>query len=483
MFSKVPKCFLIALWLVMLAPFALAEVESDSDFQPQAIEPLPVEVSEEFVADTTREQEFIYTVPISGAVELALRNVVSRALREAKRNNAQTIIFEIDTLGGRLDAAVEISKMLSDAPQETVAFINTRAISAGALIALSCKRIIMKEGSTMGAATPVQLSPSGDSQPTDEKAISYVRAEFRAAAERNGHRPDIAEAMVDKDLSVEGISEEGKLLTLDARQAFEFGVAEALVEHKQGLLGYLSKESAQEIILEEFWMERIARFLAHPMMSGLLMMVGMLCIWLAVRTPGLGVPEMCAIVCFALFFWGHAIAGLAGWETFLLFLVGAILLFIELFVTPGFGVVGMSGIAFIVTSLALTLTEYPINSEFFRMPDLLPPLYLLTWSLFGSVVLAVVLAKILPKTSFYHWIVLEHSENKAEGYHSSEDKAISVPMGARGVSMSVLRPSGLARFDKGRYDVVSQGDYIPSGVPVEVIRIEGRRLVVRRVQG
>ncbi|HNT36910.1 MAG TPA: ATP-dependent Clp protease proteolytic subunit, partial [bacterium] len=261
MMKKGLQSCLAAICVMVVLPFATANVS-------------PGDASEEM--QPSQEQEFIYTVPINGAVELALRNVIGRALREANRNNAKTIILEIDTLGGRLDAAVEISKMLSGVPQETVAFVNTRAISAGALIALSCKRIVMSEGATMGAATPVQLSPTGDTQPTDEKAISYVRAEFRSAAERNGHPPNLAEAMVDKDISIEGVTDEGKLLTLDARQALELRVAESLVENKQGLLSYLNKESAQEFVLEEYWMEQIARFFANPMISGFLMMLGLL---------------------------------------------------------------------------------------------------------------------------------------------------------------------------------------------------------------
>lgn len=431
---------------------------------------------------SSQSDDVVYTILIHGDIELALRSVVARAIQEAELNDAEILIFDIDTFGGRVDAAFEISDMLSNVKIPTVAFINPKAISAGALIALSCKKIVFTDGGTMGAATPVNISSSGESTDVGEKQVSVVRAKFRAVANRNGHDPDLAEAMVDKNKDIEDIAPEGNLLTLDSRQALDVGLASAVVESKGDLFSYLDIIGHEEIIVQEYWVEKVARFFAKPTITGLLMMLGMLSIYVAVKTPGLGVPEAGVVICFLLFFWGHSIAGLAGWETLLLFLLGLILLAIEIFVTPGFGLLGFSGFACILISLIFSLSKYPVTSDLFTLPDLFPALVLLSYSFFGSILGAVILARFLPETTIFHRIVLGATERRDEGYHSTEDKALALAVGSRGVTRSNLRPAGVAQFDQQKYDVVSQGEYIPSGAQIEVLKVEGRRLVVRRIR-
>ena len=425
-------------------------------------------------------EQVVYVVPIDGAIEMGLRHVVARALREADENEASLIVLEIDTLGGGVEAAVQIAEMMMETSHSTVAFINKRAVSAGALLALSCKKIITHPGGKMGAATPVMMTPGSQPQPTGEKYVSYVRAEFRSAAERNGHPRDIAEAMVDPDVEIPNVIQEGKLLTLAAEQSLRVNMAEAMVESQDDLLNYLGITDFEIITLREYWTEKVARFLAHPAVTSLLMMAGLMSLWIAWKTPGLGVPELAAVVCFSVFFWGHSIAGLAGWGTLVLFFIGVGLLVVELFVIPGFGFVGVAGIGCVVLSVVFALLEHPITSPLFDISSLYPPLYILGIAFVGSVLFSILLAGLLPKTSLYHHIVLEDSEKRVDGYHSSEERSLAIPVGTEGIALTALRPAGVAVFDKQRYDVVSTGEFIADNTPVEVVEIEGRRLVVRR---
>jgi len=428
------------------------------------------------------EGKVAYVIRIEGAIERALLTVIKRGLREAKRDGADIVILDLETPGGALEPAIKIAKIIVDLPYDTVAFVNKSAISAGALIALSCKKIVFAPSATIGAAEPIMMVPVGQPQPVSEKIVSYVRAEFRSVAEKNGHPVKIAEAMVDKDKYIPDISEKGELLTLTSEESLKAGLGSAMVESLPDLLAYLGKDDYTVVTVKEFWVEKIARFLAHPAVTSILLMGGLLCIYIAWKTPGLGVPEVGALCCFVLFFGGHTIAGLAGWGTLILFMLGFILLFIEVFVTPGFGVLGTTGIVCIMTSVVLTLLEHPVNSKFFTIADLETPMYILASAILGTFLLGALLATILPKTSVYHKIVLSAVENNKEGFHTTEDKTLELPVGTRGRNLTTLRPAGTAMFDDTRYDVVSENEFIPQGSNIEVLAVEGRRLVVRRVQ-
>ena len=420
----------------------------------------------------------VYVARIEGIIDLGLAPFVRRALDEAEKAGAAAVILRINTFGGRVDAAVLIRDALLGAKVKTVAFIDKRAISAGALISLACQVIAIGEGGTIGAATPVQLGgPGGGTQPTDEKAISYVRKEFRSTADFRRRPPLIAEAMVDPDVAIPGLVEKGKLLTLTTNEALEHKVADFRADSLDEVLNQLRLAGAEVRHLSENWAEQLVRFLTHPVLSSLLMTVGMLGIIVELRTPGFGVPGALGITSLALFFWGHWLVRLAGWEEMLLVGIGLVLLAVELFVTPGFGVTGVLGIVALLAGLTLSLVGAGATTEI-----VIGALARVALSLLGALAASVVLLRFLPKLPFGRELVLETGLGAATGYASAPESDREW-LGKRGTAVSPLRPAGIAEIEGMRVDVVSQGEWIDAGAPIEVIRVEGNRIVVRQARG
>lgn len=304
----------------------------------------------------TAQTPVVYVAPIEGMIDLGLAPFVQRVLNEATQEGAAAVILDINTFGGRVDAAVLIRDALLNAAVPTVAFVNKRAISAGALISLSTQKIVMANGGTIGAATPVQMGqPGAPAQPVEEKSVSYVRKEFRATAEARKRPPLIAEAMVDADVQIPGLIEKGKLLTLTTEEALKHKVADFRAETIDSVLEQLALTGAQVKRASPNWAEDLVRFLTNPIVSSLLMTVGMLGIFLEIRTPGFGLPGALGIASLALFFWGHWLVQLAGWEELLLVVSGFVLLVLEIFVIPGFGLAGIAGIGALLAGLSLSL--------------------------------------------------------------------------------------------------------------------------------
>src|SRR5918992_57339 len=272
----------------------------------------------------------VYVAPIEGMIDLGLAPFVDRVLKEAAEAGAAAVILEINTFGGRVDGAVIIRDALLNARVRTVAFVNKRAISAGALISLAAEKIVMADGGTIGAATPVQLGqPGAPAQPVEEKTVSYVRKEFRATAETRKRPPLIAEAMVDPDVEIPGLIQKGKLLTLTTEEALKHKVADFRAETIESLLEQLGLAGAEVRRASPNWAENLVRFLTHPVVSSLLITIGMLGIILELRTPGFGLPGGLGVTSLALFFWGHWLVQLVGWEEILLVGSGLLLLALE----------------------------------------------------------------------------------------------------------------------------------------------------------
>jgi membrane-bound serine protease (ClpP class) len=252
----------------------------------------------------------VYVIPIRGVIDLGLSSFVRRVVQEAKEKEAQCIILELETFGGRVDAATEIRDALFESDIKTIAFVNRRAISAGALISLACRHIVMAPGSTIGAATPVVMAPGATkTQPTDEKTISYVRKEFKATAERNNHPTTLAEAMVDPDVEIKGVIEKGKLLTLTTEEAWKLKLAEHKVSKIGEILTLYGLEDGKVVRASITWSEKLVRFLTHPVVSGLLLTFGLLGIFFELRMPGWGVSGTIGLVCLALFFGAQYMVG------------------------------------------------------------------------------------------------------------------------------------------------------------------------------
>jgi membrane-bound serine protease (ClpP class) len=415
----------------------------------------------------------VYVAPIEGIIDLGLAPFVRRVVEEAEKSGAAAVILKINTFGGRVDAAVLIRDTLLGAKVKTVAFIDKRAISAGALISLACHVIVMGDGGTIGAATPVQLGGQRTgTQPTDEKTLSYVRKEFRSTAEFRKRPPLIAEAMVDPDVAIPGLIDKGKLLTLTTNEALEHKLADFRGDTVEEVLKRLGLEGAEVRSVSENWAEQLVRFLTHPILSSLLMTVGMLGIIVELRTPGFGVPGALGITSLALFFWGHWLVRLAGWEEILLVLVGLVLLAVELFVIPGFGITGILGILGLIAGLTLSLIGAGATAEI-----VIGAITRVAVSLLVALAASVVLLRFLPKLPFGRQLILHTGLGADTGYASAPESDRQW-LGQQGTAVSPLRPAGIADIDGKRVDVVSQGEWIDAGAPITVIRVDGNRIVV-----
>jgi membrane-bound serine protease (ClpP class) len=420
------------------------------------------------------QKPVVFVAPIEGVIDLGLAPFVERVLNEATAANARAVILDINTFGGRVDAAVLIRDALLESKVLTVAFVNKRAISAGALISLASEKIVMADGGTIGAATPVQIgAPGTPAQPVEEKTVSYMRKEFRATAEQRNRPPLIAEAMVDADVEVPDVIEKGKLLTLTTKEALQTNIADFQANSLEAVLQFLNLADAEIHYASETWAESLVRFLTHPVVSSLLMTVGILGIMLEMRVPGFGLPGGIGLLSLALFFWGHGLVRLAGLEEFLLVGLGLILVGLEIFFIPGFGIAGILGIIALMGGLGLSLIGSGATWE-----SMLSALGQVAFSILIAIIATLILLRYFPRLPFGKRLILETNLQAQEGYESSppEDHRW---LGKQGMALSDLRPSGIARFDGERVDVVSDGTFIQAGQPLEVVRIDGNRVVVR----
>ena len=429
-----------------------------------------VAVSGRIAAQTPRP--VVYVASISGIIDLGLAPFLARTVREAQQAGAAAVLLDINTHGGRLDAAVAMRDTLVTAPIRTIAFVNPRAISAGALIALASETIVMAGGGTIGAASPV-VSGGGKPQAADEKSVSYVRKEFGATAERRGRPHQFAEAMVDADVEITGVVARGKLLTLSTSEALAHNVAELSADTLPEALDAAGLHDADIRRASQTWAETFVRFLTNPIVSSLLMTIGLLGILVEIRTPGFAVPGAVGLLSLGLFFWGHWIVQLAGWEELLLVGGGVILLGLEIFVVPGFGVAGIAGIVALVTGLAMTLIGAGATGGV-----IIAALGRVAVSILVALLSGVALLRALPRLPFGRRLVLGSDMQAAQGY-ASPPAGDHLQLGHTGTALSPLRPAGIADIDGARVDVVSEGSFIPAGATIEVVRVDGNRIVVR----
>jgi membrane-bound serine protease (ClpP class) len=375
-----------------------------------------------------------------------------------------------------VDAAVLIRDALLGSRVRTVAFVNKRAISAGALISLAAERIAMADGGTIGAATPVELGvPGAPAQPVAEKTVSYMRKEFRATAESRKRPPLLAEAMVDADVEIPGVIAKGKLLTLTTEEALKHGLADFRADSLPAVLASLEVPGAEVRRATQTWAETLVRFLTHPVVSSLLMTIGILGIIVEIRTPGFGVPGAFGAASLALFFWGHWLVRLAGWEELLLVGAGLLLLAVELFVTPGFGVTGVFGLVALIGGLGLSLVGAGATWEV-----VLTAVGQVAVSLLLAIAASLGLLRVLPRLPFGRRLVLETELTAREGFASAPETDRAW-LGKRGTAASPLRPAGIADIEGERVDVVSDGEFVDAGEPITVVRVDGNRIVVRRL--
>lgn len=415
-------------------------------------------------------QKKVYVAYIEGDIDLGLAPYISRVVSEAERSEAAAIVFKINTFGGRVDAATQIKDAIINTDLLTIAFINNRAISAGALIALSCKKIVMVPGSSIGAATVVDQS----GEKVGEKYQSYMRSEMRSTAEKNGRRVDIAEGMVDERVVIPGLVDSTQLVTLTSEEALEYGIADTLLKHIDDVYALFNLQDAEKISEKSNWAEDVVRFLNNPIISSILIMIGIFGLIAEVKSPGWGVPGTAGVIALALFFGSSYILQLASIIEILMFVVGLVLILIEVFVIPGFGVAGISGIILIVASLFLSMLG---ANPFLDFNAVSAAIIKLTIGFAAALILIFLLARYLPKSNVFKKFILSEEEKAAEGYTSRTN--YSELLGSEGVAVTTLRPAGTAEINGKRVDVVTDSEFIEHGKPIIVVAVEGMRVVVR----
>jgi membrane-bound serine protease (ClpP class) len=431
-------------------------------------------------------------VPLQGEISRSLVTFLRRAVKTAETAQASAIVFEMNTYGGRLDSAEEITNILNHAKIPTYTFINSNAGSAGALIALATQHIYMAPVSAIGAAAPVMSTGEDLPATMRDKTISYWSALIRGSAVRNGHNPDLGEAFMNKDKEVKigdkVLHPKGSLLTLNAQEATEKfnnkplladGIVDSVTDlaQKAGLKGSLVR-------LEPTGFERVAFWITE--LAPLLLLGGIIGAYLEFKIPGATLPGVLSAVCFALFFLGHYLAGLSGWEVVALFIFGLFLVLVEiLFFAHSTIVFGVVGVFLMLASLLWAMIDRYPGERFMPTGNmLLMPLINMVVAIVAAVIVIMLLARYLPRTSLYRRFALVTSnpsgpslDNVARQFST----ALHLAPGSQGVTVSMLRPSGKARFADQLVDVITEGEFVAPETPVTIVQTDGMRVVVRPI--
>lgn len=416
--------------------------------------------SEVFSAGKGKTVTFI---PVEHEVERGLEAFLERNIEKAEEDGTDHVVLEIYTPGGRVDAALHIAKIMRETEIPITAYVVKNAFSAGAYIALNADQIVMKPSTTIGSAAVIDSQGNTAGQ----KAESAWKAEMLAAAELNERDPLYAEAMVDPDVEIPELGlEKGELLTLTASEAIKVGYAEKIAEDRQELLAHLNLDDAKIVESEPTLADKIARFVTNPVVVPILLSLGSLGLVLELYTPGFGLAGSIGALSLLLFFYGHMIAGLAGWEAILLFGTGLVLIILELFL-PG-GIIGILGVVAMLTGL------------------------ILAGGSLSGILIAIAIAIVVTVIGSYFFIrsfgyngplkrlVLFDSTSSEKGYLSHQERTDLT--GRVGIAATPLRPSGSVKLDDEYLDVVTEGSYIEKGKTVKIIKVSGGRVVVRSVE-
>jgi len=435
---------------------------------------------------------------------------INRSLRESKQyGDSAIIVLEMDTYGGEVDAAFQIVDTMVNVKNRTIAYVKTKAISAGALIALSCNELVMKHNTTIGDVAPLMLSQEGPKM-LGEKYQSPIRAKFRTLAKRNGYSEILTEAMVTegtgvyevilpdttlfldsarlaelspdikkKIVSTKTVVKKGELLTMDDTEAKELGFSKMSVGSLDEMLDSMGYVNANIVRVRLTWSEALVRFLA--IIAPVLIMIGLASLYIEYKTPGFGIPGIVGIICLGLVFFGQYMIGLADYTEMLLLILGIILLGVEIFVIPGFGIAGIAGISLIIIALILSMQDFVLPSP--SMPWQMDMLLRNILVVIGSFIVAFICALLALRYVFPRISVKgqgPYLSATLENFHADSESVKQVNPGDQGIVVSPLRPSGKIRVGDQTYDVVTEGDFIERNANVVVIKISGNRIIVER---
>jgi membrane-bound serine protease (ClpP class) len=461
-------------------------------------------------AAADQNNQKIYVIPVEGMVEPGMAAYIKRALEQVKAEPDAVILFKMDTFGGRVDSAFEIVETISAIPRgKSIAFVEKKAISAGALIALASSTLVMKHHTLIGDCAPIIQSKEGQKE-AGEKTQTVLRAQFRSLAKKNNYPEVLAESMVSKNMEVYRITlagedqymdkqsyddltdaqkkqvtqkktvvAEGELLTMDDREAFDLGFSKQSAGDLDQALAFLGYEAYELIVLAETWSETLVRML-QPFLP-VLMLLGIGAIYTEIKAPGFGLPGIIGIICLGLVFFNQYLVGLAGHTEFLLFLIGFLLLGVEVFVLPGFGAAGISGLVVIAGGLVLSFQGFvvPDPSLPWEGQLLLRNLGVVLGSFMGALLISLFLVRfVLPRLS--RLVKGPYLSTTLAASHADSDEILGVSPEAVGVALTPLRPSGKIKIGRKKIDAIAQGEFIASGTPVRVVRVEQNRVIIKQ---
>jgi membrane-bound serine protease (ClpP class) len=505
----------------------VAEIEGIDQLGPAemlAVEPPPpAAAAVQPKVDTVLTQDFSQAmlIEVEGPIFGRFHWFVNHRLDLARRQGVDLIIIRLTTPGGDLEYSLQLARRLRDIDwATTVVFVPEEAISGGAILSLGCDRIYMQRGALIGDAGPIRMGLGGQFEHAEEKVVSYLASAIRELATAKDRPAAIAEAMVDRQLVVyeatelatgettyltqkevddppvaakfkigNPVAEAGKnrFLTLGAERAVELGLCEGVFDSEQQLLDELNIERLEPTRLN--WVDKTVFALNRPWLTALLLIAGLIGLYLELAAPGISVAGLTSLFCFSIFFWSHALGGTAGWLEILLFFLGVTCLLCELFVLPGFGVFGISGIVFVVLSLVMASQDFVIPSNTAEWSQLRSNLLIVLGSVLGVMVLffgQILLLDSIPGLNRFRLEAPSEGSEAASQPMTSLTQAgaslqVLAQVGDEGRAESDLRPSGKIKIGDRLFDVITEGDYVEAGSQVEVLRIEGNRIVVRKL--
>ncbi|HEY5740939.1 MAG TPA: NfeD family protein [Terrimicrobiaceae bacterium] len=435
----------------------------------------------------------VVVIPLSGEVTQAQFFFLRRILKKSEAVGASALVLDMDTYGGNLKAAVDMLGALMKTTVPTVTYVDTNAGSAGALIALSTKRVYMAPVSAIGAAAPINTGGEDLQQTLNQKVVSYFSGYFRSAAERNGYNPEVAEAFINKEKEVKigdvVINPKGSLLTLSAQEAVkEYNgkplLAQGIASNLEELCEKAGLRAKDIVRIEPTGFERLAQWIT--ILAPLFLLGGMIGAYLEFKSPGFGVAGSLAAVCFLLFFAGHYIAGLTGFEVVAVFILGMLLVLAELLFFPGVTLLALLGTALMTGSLLFAMVDfYPSQPFDFSLDLLFLPLVNLGIAVALFIVCVSLLARFLPELPFFNRLILA-TQSPAGPSSEKQTPAIFEPrvrVGEEGVASTILRPAGKAEFGAALVDVVTDGEFLDRGAKIRVTKVEGDRVIVAAVNG
>jgi membrane-bound serine protease (ClpP class) len=416
----------------------------------------------------------VYKFELHGEIDPTLSYLTEQAIEAAELKKVNFILIDIDTYGGAVADADKIRTSILRTKIPTLAFIKNNAASAGALISIACDSIYMHSGATIGAAVVV----NGQGEPMPEKYQSYMRKKMRATAEETGRNPLIAEGMTDADIVIDSIKEKGKIITLSTEEAIKVGYCNARINDEKDILKLLSPESAELITNKVTIAQKLMMIFLSPFVSGILLLVIFAGIYFEFKAPGTLFPIAVSMVAAIFYFAPLYIEGLAqNWEV-LLFIIGLILLGLEVFVIPGFGITGISGIIFIVSGLTLALIRN-IDFDFTLVPEdeLGTSFLIVTVAMIAPLIFLFLFGNRILKTTFWTRLSAGEKLSSGKGYSIAGNNSPEL-IGQILPAVTDLRPAGKIELEGVRYDAISEGDFIKKDAQVKVIRRQGNYWIV-----